>query len=92
MDLIGKTIRVKGFVLKDNQYIPDGYFAIGKYEISCCAADATFTGFIAKYDKSNIKKNKWYEIEGVLDKLNEKNKVMYINVININFVIISFML
>ncbi len=80
----GKTIKVRGFALKEATYIPDGYFAIGKYSISCCAADAGFTGFIAKTDKFTITENKWYEIEGILDKAetNSNDVVMYINVIN----------
>lgn len=81
----GKTIKLKGFTLLKEVYIPDGYFAIGKYAISCCAADAGYVGFIAKYDKGEIKDNTWYEIEGVLTPL-PKNKyglVMGINVVNL---------
>ena len=79
----GKTIRVKGFTITEEDYIPNGYFAIGKYSVSCCAADATFVGFIAKNKKT--KNNTWYEIEGVLVK--DKDKLGYdilaIDVINI---------
>ena len=65
--------------------MPDGYFAIGKYAISCCAADAGFTGFIAKYDNSKITADKWYEVEGILEKGKDKEEydIMYIKVINI---------
>ena len=64
--------------------MPDGYFAIGKYAISCCAADAGFTGFIAKYDNSKITADKWYEVEGILEKGKDKEgyDIMYIKVIN----------
>ena len=81
----GQTIRVKGFVLKKAQYLPDGFFAIGKYSITCCAADAGFTGFMAKYDNSKIEENKWYEVEGILQKGkdSEDYDIMYIKVINI---------
>lgn len=81
----GQTIRVRGFALMENPQLPDGYFAIGKYEISCCAADATFTGFIAKYDNSDITSDKWYELEGILEKGKSKkgSDIMYIKVINI---------
>ena len=81
----GQTIRVRGIALKKASYIPDGYFAIGKYAISCCAADAGFTGFIAKYDNSKITEDKWYEVEGILEKGKDKDgyDIMYINVINI---------
>lgn len=81
----GKTIRVRGFALKDIQFMNDEYFAIGKYEISCCAADAGFTGLIVKYDTSKITNDTWYEIEGVLEKGKDKENIviMYIKVINI---------
>lgn len=55
---------MREFALKKASYLPYGYFALGKYAMSCCAADAGFTGFIAKYDNSKIVSDKWYEIEG----------------------------
>ena len=81
----GKTIRVRGFAIKKADFLPKGYFAIGKYAISCCAADAGFTGFMSKYDNNKIKVNEWYEVEGVLRKGKDKdnNDTMYIEVINI---------
>lgn len=83
-DFKEKTIRVRGFAVTDGDYIPDGYFAIGKYMISCCAADAEFTGFIGKVD-FDIKNNTWYEIEGVIDEYHGSDEyiVMIINVKNI---------
>ena len=80
----GKTIRVRGFSL-NKIYIPGDYFMIGKYLISCCAADASYNGFIAKYDPNKIKNNTWYEIEGILriGKDLEEYDFMYIDVINI---------
>jgi len=81
----GKTVKVKGFAIKYASYIPDGYFTIGRYLISCCAADATFTGFYAQYDIDKIKSGSWYEIEGVLTKGtdNDGYDIMYIKIINI---------
>ncbi len=81
----GKTIKVKGFALKEASFLPEGYFAIGKYAISCCVADAEFTGFIAKYDNNKITTDKWYEIEGILEegKTTEDYDIMFIQVINI---------
>ena len=81
----GKTIRVRGFAIKEADFLPKGYFAIGKYGISCCAADAEFTGFISKYNNKKIKVNQWYEVEGVLDECKGKDNhdMMYIRVINI---------
>lgn len=64
---IGKTIRIRGFVNKHEQYVPKGYFAIGKYGVSCCTADAGFVGFFVK-ETEKVKENNWYEIEGTLEK------------------------
>ena len=66
--LVGKTIKLKGFIMKENDFLPKEYFAIGKYMISCCAADASFAGFMARSnDMSKLENNKWYEIYGVLN-------------------------
>ena len=81
---VGKTIRVRGFIVK-NDYMPEGYFAIGKYSISCCVADASFAGFISKYDTSKVIEGKWYEIEGVIAKGKTRDgyDMIYIDVANI---------
>ena len=81
----GQTIRVKGFALTNVSYLLNGYSLVGKYVISCCAADADFTGFVVKYGNNKIVENKWYEIEGVLEKGKDQDgyDIMYINVINI---------
>ena len=83
-DFMGKTIKLRGFAIIEGDYIPKGYFAIGKYMISCCAADAEFTGFIAKSNE-NIKNNAWYEIEGVIEEYTGSDEyiVMTIDVKNI---------
>lgn len=64
---IGKTIRIRGFVNKHEQYVPKGYFAIGKYGVSCCTADAGFVGFFVK-ETEKVVENNWYEIKGILEK------------------------
>ena len=81
----GKTIKVRGFSQKYASYIPDDFFTIGKYSISCCAADASFVGFFIKYDPDKVKNNTWYEVEGILKKGTDKDgyNIMYIDVINI---------
>ena len=81
----GKTIKVRGFAIKEADYLTNEYFLIGKYAISCCAADAGVVGFIAKYDNNKIVQDKWYEIEGILEKGTDKDgyDIMYIEVINV---------
>ena len=48
---VGKTIKVKGFAVDYSDYLNDGYYALGKYSITCCAADAEFAGFMIKTDE-----------------------------------------
>ena len=57
---VGKTIRVKGFSIDYSDFLLDGYYAIGKYAITCCAADAEIAGFIIKTDEK-IKQNYQYK-------------------------------
>ena len=72
-------------VIKNESYIPKGYFILGKYSISCCAADANFTGFYVKNNKLNVKSYNWYKIEGILEKAIDTNgnNTLAINVVNI---------
>lgn len=81
----GKTIRVTGFVIKNEPYLKDNLFALGRYAISCCAADAEFSGFMVNYDASKVKEDKWYTVEGKLklDTDGEGYDILSIEVINI---------
>ena len=84
--ILGKTIRVRGFALKNTDFIPNGMFGIGKYMISCCAADASFYGFfVSTDDLSIIEEEKWYEIEGVLEEGLDTygQKVIVVHLVNI---------
>lgn len=75
---IGKTIRIRGFIIDYYDELPKGYYAIGKYGISCCAADASVVGMTFRYD-GKIDKSSWYEIEGVLEPYDE-DKYTYLNI------------
>ena len=83
--LADKKIRVRGLSLKKASYLPSNYTMIGKYSISCCAADAEFIGFILDYDKDKIKNNTWYEVEGTLKESKDASgyTIMVIKVENI---------
>ena len=78
---VGKTIKAKGFAVDYSEYLTDDYFAFGRYMITCCAADAEFTGFMVKYPSDKIEYGKWYEVEGYLEigKDSEGYDVMTIN-------------
>ena len=82
---VGKTIKAKGFAVDYSDYLTSDYFAFGRYMITCCAADAEFTGFMVKYPKEKIEYGKWYEVEGYLEigKDSEGYNVMTINPVNV---------
>lgn len=77
----GKTIKAKGFAVDFSDYFPKEYFSIGRYTITCCAADAEFTGFIVKKPNFKIEYGKWYEFEGYLEigKDNEGYDILIVN-------------
>lgn len=74
----GKIIRIRGFIVDYVDGLPDGYYAIGKYGVSCCVADANFVGLIFKYD-GKIDPDEWYEVEGTLEEY-PYNKYMYLSI------------
>lgn len=82
---IGETIRVRGFTVGDNSYLPNGYYGIGKYGVSCCVADAGYMGFIMKANGHKIKPNTWYEVEGYLDKTTDLSghDILAITIVNL---------
>lgn len=67
---IGKKIRVRGFLVDYETILPDNYYSIGRYAITCCVADANYVGFFFKYDK-RINRDNWYEIEGTLEEFKD---------------------
>ena len=78
---VGKTIKAIGFAVDYSEYLTDDYFAFGRYMITCCAADAEFTGFMVKYPIDKIEYGKWYQVEGYLElgKDSEGYDIMTIN-------------
>jgi len=81
----GKGIRIRGFAVLESPFLPDGdWFLIGKYGTNCCAADASFAGWYAKYDLSKVEKDKWYQVEGILREGKDKDglQIMYVEVVS----------
>ncbi|MCC6643220.1 TIGR03943 family protein [Candidatus Peregrinibacteria bacterium] len=64
-DFVSLKAKVSGFVSRD-EALPEGYFTIARYVISCCAADARPVGILVKYDPSkfNLKTDQWIELKG----------------------------
>jgi putative membrane protein len=64
--LKGKQIRTVGFVYRTDN-MPKDLFLVGRYAMTCCAADASVTGFFAKVPQPDQwKEGTWIEVEGTL--------------------------
>ena len=49
---IGKTVRFKGIIARDNQ-LPRGYYAIGRHVMTCCVNDITYRALAVKADDAD---------------------------------------
>lgn len=67
-DYVGKKVRLQGCAFRTSEMKYD-QFAIGKYYMYCCAVDLSLSGYLCKYDDyTDVENNKWYEIEGIIEK------------------------
>lgn len=48
---IGKRVSLIGMVMKKTEDKP-GMFVVGRFAMTCCAADLTLFGFICDYEKT----------------------------------------
>ncbi|AWB44464.1 TIGR03943 family protein [Paenibacillus sp. CAA11] len=67
-DFIGKRISLTGFVYKDPQMESTaGSFAIGRFLVLCCTADALpFGVLVHTSEPSNLPNDTWVQIEGMI--------------------------
>lgn len=66
-ELVGKKIRIKGFVFRDDPSLKKDEFILSRFTISCCAADASVVGVKSQFPQASIlKTDQWIEVEGVL--------------------------
>ncbi|WP_225445518.1 TIGR03943 family putative permease subunit [Paenibacillus arenosi] len=77
----GKRIRIPGFVYQDKE-MEKGRFAIARFSMQCCTADASPFGILSvNKTKQNVKADEWVEGEGVLTiAKHENNQVMLLEV------------
>lgn len=63
----GQKVKVSGFVVHDGN-LPDDYFMISRFVLSCCAADARPVGIPVHYDPAlfSLANDEWIELRGVL--------------------------
>lgn len=70
--LLGKVIRYKGFVYKQDDFSPD-QFVVGRFTITCCVADASVLGLLCT-DRAAaaLQDDEWYEVTGRIEMSEEK--------------------
>ncbi|MDQ0493482.1 TIGR03943 family putative permease subunit [Paenibacillus brasilensis] len=70
----GKKVQVTGFVYKDSSLRGRGLFAVGRFLVMCCTADAMPFGIIVQSHKpSSFDKDTWVTIEGTLHATQKDN-------------------
>lgn len=69
-DYIGRTIKMSGFVYKEDAF-SSNQLVISRFMIVHCIADAAILGFLTEFDEANtLVEDTWLEIEGTLDVTN----------------------
>lgn len=78
-----KEFVIKGLFFKDKEACLDNQAVIGRYVLTCCAADAVFTGYVVEFkQKPALKKGEWFEVNAVLKK--KQTKIGKIPVFEVN--------
>lgn len=62
----GEAADVIGFVYQDAR-LPEGQFLVGRFAVSCCAADAFAVGMIVQSDEAHHwQANQWVHVSGIV--------------------------
>jgi len=64
--ITSETVTMLGFVYKDESF-PENTIILARQVISCCAADATISGYFVKVDNADeLNENQWIEVKGTI--------------------------
>ncbi|MBB6452365.1 putative membrane protein [Salirhabdus euzebyi] len=64
---IGKTIKFKGFVYKEDGFTSN-QLVLGQFLVTHCVADASIVGFLSEFDEaSSIDVDTWVQAEGIIE-------------------------
>jgi uncharacterized repeat protein (TIGR03943 family) len=63
---IGQQVNVEGFVFV-NENLPEGYFMVGRFVVTCCVADATAIGIAFEPLEGVDIPNGWVNVEGEMN-------------------------
>ncbi|WP_040205080.1 TIGR03943 family putative permease subunit [Neobacillus jeddahensis] len=64
--MIGKTVTTKGFVYREKQFMQD-QMIVARFGITCCIADASVYGMMAKGDVAALQKDRWVQVTGKIE-------------------------
>jgi len=64
--MIGKTVTTKGFVYREKEFMQN-QIIVARFGITCCVADASVYGMMAKGDVAALPKDKWVQVTGKIE-------------------------
>ncbi|MEH7096558.1 TIGR03943 family putative permease subunit [Neobacillus vireti] len=64
--MIGKTVTTKGFVYREKEFMQN-QIIVARFGITCCVADASVYGMMAKGEVAALPKDKWVQVTGKID-------------------------
>ncbi|MBU5212951.1 TIGR03943 family putative permease subunit [Heyndrickxia oleronia] len=70
---VNKEIEITGFVHREEGF-PPNQIIIGRFAISCCIADASVYGLMAKGKVTNLKNDSWVQVKGRLGKGDDESE------------------
>ncbi|MBT2657898.1 TIGR03943 family protein [Bacillus sp. ISL-18] len=65
--MIGKTVTTKGFVYREKEFMQN-QIIVARFGITCCVADASVYGMMAKGEVATLPKDKWVQVTGKIEK------------------------
>lgn len=79
--MIGKTISTQGFVYREKNFMQN-QIIVARFGITCCVADASVYGFMAKGNATNLPKDQWIQVTGTIEQTQYNGDAIPIIVIN----------
>ncbi|WP_223588618.1 TIGR03943 family putative permease subunit [Neobacillus bataviensis] len=64
--MIGKTVTTKGFVYREKEFMQN-QIIVARFGITCCVADASVYGMMAKGEVAALPKDKWVQVTGKIE-------------------------
>lgn len=63
--MLGKTVTTKGFIYREKNFMQNEII-VARFGITCCVADASVYGFMAKGNVASLPKDKWVQVTGTI--------------------------